>query len=233
MLEIPFHIVLVFILTTLFTLVLFAVSMLQSDNEVVRNKANIISLSLLLWLIFQSTLSLNKWYMDRVSIPPHITFPIAVALVVLLSVFLSKRGKRFEASLSLKTLTWIHIVRLPVELVLLWLSQHKQVPLSMTFHGFNFDIVFGITAPIMAGLYFNRKKISKSVLLIWNVLGIISLATIVVIAAGAAPTAMQQWDFQTPNYAITHFPFIWLPSFIVPIVLFAHIKAIRQLRRAE
>jgi hypothetical protein len=232
MLELPFHIPLVFILTTLTTLVFFAVSMLQSSSEVVRNRANIISLSLLLWLIFQSTLSLNKWYMDRVSVPPHITFPIAVAMVVLLSVFLSKKGQRFESSLSLQTLTWLHIVRVPVELCLLGLSQHKQVPTSMTFHGFNFDIVFGITSPLMAVLYFNRKKISNTALLIWNFLGIVSLLTIVVIAAGAAPTAFQQWDFQTPNYAVTHFPFIWLPSFIVPVVLFAHIKAIRQLMRS-
>lgn len=229
MLPIPYHITLVFIHTTLATFVFFLFSMFLANSEKVRRRSNFISLLLLLWIVFQSTLALNGWYMDRVSLPPHIAFPIIVSAILITFLFITSSGRKFVDSLSLQTLTWLHLVRLPVEVCLLWLAYQKQVPFSMTFEGFNFDILFGITAPIMALLYFRWKKISKQVLLVWNVLALLSVIIIVVIAAGAAPTTVQAWNFSQPNYAILHFPFIWLPSVIVPIVILAHLKAIRQL----
>ncbi|HVF96549.1 MAG TPA: hypothetical protein VM871_04480, partial [Flavisolibacter sp.] len=35
--------------------------------------------------------------------------------------------------------------------------------------------------------------------------------------------------FDQPNIAVLYFPFIWLPSFIVPVVLLSHLVCIRQL----
>jgi hypothetical protein len=32
-----------------------------------------------------------------------------------------------------------------------------------------------------------------------------------------------------PNLAILHFPFVWLPACVVPLVLLAHLTAIRAL----
>lgn len=128
----------------------------------------------------------------------------------------------------MKYLIWIHLVRIPVEICLLWLAQNKQVPFSMTFEGYNYDIIFGLTAPIVALLYFKFKRIPSSVFLAWNILGLISLLAIVIRAAGATPTKLQVWDFEQPNYAVLHFPFIWLPSVIVPIVMLAHLIAVRR-----
>ena len=228
MLDLPYHITLVFILTTLFTLVLFLISLAVSKDPIIQKRAHFISLILLLWTIFQSTLALNAWYMDRVSVPPHIAFPVITFSLVTLSLFLLPRGRRLLDGFSMKHLVWIHVVRIPVELCLYWLAQNKQVPVSMTFDGYNFDIIFGLTAPLVAIAYFNRKWISSKVFLTWNILGIISLLAIVIRAAGAAPTKLQAWDFEQPNYAVLHFPFIWLPSVIVPIVLLAHLIAVRR-----
>lgn len=228
MLDLPYHITLVFILTTLFTLVLFLVSLAVSKDPVIQKRAHLISLLLLLWTIFQSTLALNGWYMDRVSVPPHIMFPVITFAVIILSLFAIPGGRRILDGFSMKILVWIHVVRIPVEICLYWLFQQKQVPVSMTFSGYNFDIVIGLTAPIVALLYFNRKVLSKGIFLGWNILGIISLLAIVIRAAGATPTKLQMWDFDRPNYAVLHFPFIWLPSVIVPIVLLAHLIVIRR-----
>jgi hypothetical protein len=118
-----------------------------------------------------------------------------------------------------------------VEIVLYQLAIHKQLPWSMTFKGLNFDIVFGITAPIMAILYFRMKKINFRVMQIWHWLGLLSVGLVVLRGIGSLPSPLQWWDFSQPNYAVMHFPFVWLPSFIVPVVIFAHIAAMRQLRK--
>ncbi|HLL95226.1 MAG TPA: hypothetical protein VK404_09645, partial [Spirosoma sp.] len=48
-------------------------------------------------------------------------------------------------------------------------------------------------------------------------------------AALAAPTPFQQIAFEQPNIGILYFPFVWLPSVVVPLVLMAHVSAFWQL----
>ena len=222
MLDVPSWLNFFFIAITLVTY-LFIVSSLIFGSDRVRKRMHAIALLMLAWVIFQSTLSLNRWYMDREAMPPHLAFPVATTLVILSLLLFTGRGKRFISGLSLQTLTWLHVIRIPVEIALYWLAFYKQVPWSMTFYGHNFDIIFGITAPIMAYGYFQKGWFSLKVLKIWNILGVISLLIIVITAFGAAPSPIQAWDFERPNYAVTHFPYSWLPSFIVPAVLFSHL----------
>ncbi len=231
MLELPIKLHLVFILTTLLTFIFVAMAGLLSKDKKIQRISNVVSLVVLLWLIFQSTLSLNKWYMDREAMPPHMLFPLITSIVVVSTLFIFQSGKRWMDGISLSVFTWIHVVRLPVEICLFWLATHKQLPWSMTFDGFNYDIIFGITAPIMALLYFNFKKISSMVMLVWNALGLISVLLVFIRGIGSLPSPIQIWDFSQPNYAVMHFPFIWLPAFIVPTVVLAHLIAIRRLRK--
>jgi hypothetical protein len=201
-----------FIVTALLTYVWVVLGMLQSQNERTAKAANIFSLLLLMWCIFQSTLALNKWYIDRTSSPPHLTFALAVPLILFVTTMLIPFTRKIWDGIGIFHLTAIHIVRIPVEIALWMLYTFKQIPVSMTFAGFNFDIIMGVSALLVAFLVY-RKKIGKKALIAWNILGI-------------------QWrDFNQPNYAIIHFPFVWLPSLIVPVVLFAHVLSLRSLLR--
>ncbi|MDB6080057.1 MAG: putative transrane protein of unknown function, partial [Akkermansiaceae bacterium] len=49
----------------------------------------------------------------------------------------------------------------------------------------------------------------------------------------SAPFPFQRLALDQPNVAILSFPFIWLPTFIVPVVLFTHLASIRQLARFD
>ncbi len=229
MLPLPQHITLVFIITTLAGFIIAALSVAFSERKGLSKKATIIALFLMMWLIFQSTLALNGWYMDRVAKPPHIIFPLFVNLTLIALAFTTSLGRKFIDSISLKVLVWIHIIRIPVELCLYWLAQNKQVPWSITYEGYNFDIVFGITAPVFILLFF-KNKISKNVFFVWNILGLISVLGVFIRAAGAVPSPIQLWDFNQPNYAVLHFPFIWLPSFLVMAIILTHLITIRKLR---
>ncbi|MFN5557707.1 MAG: hypothetical protein ACK48F_15940, partial [Chryseotalea sp.] len=107
------------------------------------------------------------------------------------------------------------------------------IPDLMTFEGYNFDIISGITAPIIYFLYFVKGKISKSIVLFWNFVCLGLLANILTIALFSAKTPFQQFAFEQPNIGVTYFPFVWLPAVIVPIVLFSHIASIQQLSKNE
>jgi hypothetical protein len=45
----------------------------------------------------------------------------------------------------------------------------------------------------------------------------------------SAPTPLQQFAFDQPNIALAYFPFVLLPSVVVPMVIFAHLASIRQI----
>ena len=125
-----------------------------------------------------------------------------------------------------KTLTLVHIVRIPVELTIFWLFQSKLMPQIMTFEGWNFDILSGISAPIIAYFAFRCNKINRPILIAWNIFALLLLANIVTIAILSLPSPIQKLAFEQPNYAVLYFPFIWLPTIIVPIVLFTHLASL-------
>jgi hypothetical protein len=70
----------------------------------------------------------------------------------------------------------------------------------------------------------------------WNVLGLALLANIVAIAVLATPTPFHHFVNEPPNLLPSTFPYVWLPTFLVPAALFGHLlvfRAIRGQRLAE
>ncbi|MFY7732757.1 MAG: hypothetical protein ACOVSR_04690 [Bacteroidia bacterium] len=229
--NLPYYISFIFALTTTATLLLFVNTIKNSSHEETRKKANFIALGLIGWLIIQAVLTLQNVYnTNTYSFPPKIILlGILPAFVTILLLFTTTKGKQFIASLPLKNLTYLNTVRVPVEMVLFWLFVNKTIPELMTFEGRNFDILAGITAPIIAYLGFKKTSVNRPLLLIWNFVCLGLLINIVLNALFAAPTPVQKFAFDQPNIAILYFPFSWLPTFIVPIVLLGHLISIKQL----
>ena len=218
--DLPFYIPAIFVLTTGLTLWFFY----RTTN---RSRAALIIA--LLFLAVQMALGLMGFFQVTDTLPPRFVLLAPPPVLLIISLFFSAKGKHFLDSLDLKFLTLLHIVRIPVELVLYWLFLHQGVPELMTFEGRNFDIFSGLTAPLVYYFGFVKKKLSRKVILLWNFICLGLLFNIVINAILAAPTPIQQFAFDQPNIAILYFPFVWLAGFIVPVVLLAHLAAIRQL----
>lgn len=184
---------------------------------------------LLVWLVFQSFLGILGFYQNLNAIPPRFAMLLLPAIIAIILLFSLPKGRAFIDSLSLEKLTILHIVRVPVEIVLFWLFLQKAIPQLMTFEGRNFDILAGISAPIVYYLVFVKHNMNKRMLLIWNVICLGLLLNIVVNALLSAPLPFQQFAFEQPNVAILYFPFNLLPSVVVPLVLLAHLVVIRRL----
>jgi hypothetical protein len=151
------------------------------------------------------------------------------AVLLIAGLFMTVKGRVYIDSLDTKALTFLHIIRIPVELCLYWLFIHKSIPQLMTFEGRNFDIIAGFTAPLVLYFGYIKNKLSKAVLLLWNFVCLGLLLNIVINAILSAPSAFQQFAFEQPNTAIFYFPFVWLPCCVVPLVLLAHLVCIRKL----
>lgn len=233
--NLPTYISVAFGLTTVATLILFVWTVKNSNSQTTIKNSTKILIGLALWLMVQTVLTLGNFYnSDTNSLPPKIlllgVFPVALTIIAL---FATEKGRQFIDSLPLTNLTYLNIVRVPVEIVLFWLFVNKAIPELMTFSGRNFDIVAGITAPLIAYFGLTKGKISKNVILLWNFICLGLLINIIANAFLSAPSPLQKFAFDQPNIAILNFPFSWLPTFIVPIVLFGHLVSIRQLTRKQ
>jgi hypothetical protein len=99
----------------------------------------------------------------------------------------------------------------------------------MTFEGRNPDILSGLTAPLIYWLAFRGGKTNRPLLIIWNLIALGFLINIVTHAFLSFPFPLQQLAFDQPNRAVLYFPFVWLPTIVVPIVLFCHLSSLWQL----
>ncbi|RKN78510.1 hypothetical protein [Ulvibacterium marinum] len=219
MAEISIFITIGFILTTIATIWLFFKA--SGNRRVV--------LFILLWSSIVGILGLNGFYQKLDAVPPRFIFLLGPVLLFVLLLSMTKKGKKFMGSLDLKWLTLLHCIRVPVELVLYFVFLEGLVPELMTFEGYNFDILSGLTAPILYYLVFVKKKVGVNGLLLWNIICLGLLLNILTIAVLSAQTPIQKMAFDQPNIGVTYFPLVWLPTVVVPIVFLSHLASIAQI----
>lgn len=227
----PLYMPIAFILITLLALGFVTLLINTASKSVSRNTFCQIIAIIIAWLVLQASLSyLGIYSQSPEAIPPRIILlGVLPPIIAILILFITRQGKLFIDRMSMQMLTYVHLIRIPVELVLYGLFLNGTIPELMTFEGRNLDILAGITAPIVGFLGISQHKMGKTTLLLWNFICLGLLLNIIVTAILSAPSPFQQLAFAQPNIAILYFPFSWLPVFVVPLVLFAHLAAIRKL----
>lgn len=118
--QIPFYVTAIFLASTLYTFLIISWCIKGSDSSRTGNRSTYIILGLLVWIIIQGIISKNNYYLDYTdSMPPKIfLYGVFPNILLILGLFFIPAGKTFIDELPLENLTYIHIVRIPIELVL-------------------------------------------------------------------------------------------------------------------
>jgi hypothetical protein len=220
----PFYVPLVFVVSIVMALYLFY-------------RASGRSLAFLLvalsWITLQSLLSASGFYAAP---GKPLRFPLLLMPPIILGLIYSytPKGRRFFSALDIRLLTGLQLIRLLVEPVLYWLSLYHLVPKVMTFEGKNFDILTGLTVPIIYYFGFVRKTLPAWLMITWNWMGIGLLAVVVSIGVNSAlhpgqTIASFNAGAGPSPFAIQQFPWALLPGFLVPTAFFGHVASIRLL----
>lgn len=180
---------------------------------------------LLAWTIMQSALAISGFYQITNTFPPRFLLVLLPTTILIVVGLLPKYRKSLVGSRNRALSTFLHTVRIPVEIVLLYLFINKMVPELMTFEGRNFDILAGLSAPIM-GMLILTKRAGIGLLIAWNVAALFLVSFILFNGILSAELPFQQFGFEQPNRAVTYFPYVLLPAVIVPIVLYTHLSDI-------
>ena len=100
-------------------------------------------------------------------------------------------------------------------------------PIEMSWSGWNFDIVSGVTALLLAPV---AHRTPVWVLHAWNLLCLGLVMSVVTIAVLSMPTPFQLIATDPPNTWIATFPYVWLPTVHVTLAWLGHIVLFRKLR---
>ncbi len=228
--SVPQSIQLLFIGTTLLTLILFARTMRIS--QIKTELSRLITACMLLWLCIIGYVAYSGFLLNT-ELPPNFILAVLPPIIAIVIAFNTKKGKEFIDQLSLLHLTILSVVRIPVEIGLHSLFLANVLPEEMTYSGLNFDIIAGITAPLVAYFGIYKKMMGRKSLLAWNIICLGLLLTIITVSILSAPLPFQQMGIGIEQFAMMYYPFNWLPAFIVPVVLFTHFVAIRRLLKKE
>jgi hypothetical protein len=183
------------------------------------------------WAAVQTLVANTGFYAATDTEPQRMALALGPPLLAIAALFVTRAGRAFLDRINLRWLILVHVVRIPVELVLHALFVAGLVPQVMTFEGRNFDIVSGLTAPLVAVAGFHRGQPRRGLLLAWNISCLVLVLNVVAHGILSVPGPLQQFGFEQPNVGLLRAPFVWLPSLIVPVVILSHLAAIRQLRR--
>jgi hypothetical protein len=178
-----------------------------------RGQARLLA-ALIGWVALTGALAASG-VLDRWAVPPPLNMVLVLGAVLTVVGVRSAVGRQVVDHTPLAALVVFHTFRLPLELVMHEAATAGIMPPQMTFTGWNFDIVTGATAPIVAlGVW--RGWWGPAVVAAWNVLGSALLAAIVGIAIASTPLfAAFGTDAAHVNTWIAHVPYVWLPTVCV------------------
>ncbi|MCB0493524.1 MAG: hypothetical protein KDC93_14045 [Cyclobacteriaceae bacterium] len=196
------------------------------QNKIFKN----VIIGLTLWMVMLSILSIIGFFSDFSGFPPRFIIILLVPMITLVwSLLISKITKQLLILIPPQTIINLQVFRVFVEILLWMLFIQNLLPIQMTFEGRNFDIIAGITAPLVAYLAYSKNLLSKNMVIAWNFICLGLLLNIVLTAILSMPTPFRYFMNEPSNTVVAEFPIIFLPGFLVPLAYGLHFLSIRQL----
>lgn len=172
---------------------------------------------LLGWVALTGALAHLNLLTDISQRPPAIAWLIAISFILATAIAVSPLGRNLAQAVPIAGLIGFQAFRIVVELLLHQGYLAGLVPLPMTWEGRNWDIVTGVSALPLAYLAY-QGTLPRWAALLWNILGFALLINVMTVAFLTAPAFVRQ------------FPYVWLPTLLVPTAWVGHLVLFRRLQ---
>ena len=189
-----------------------------------------------IWLAYIFTLSFSG-ILTSFALPPRVPLLLVLPFIIFLIYFFTRsRFKPLIDSVPPHWLVYFQSFRIGVEL-LIWYTFMKGVfPHHVTYEGYKFDILAGLTAPVIGYLVAKQATGSKTILIIWNILGLLLLFNVVFIF-NTITYFPQLWHHGASILKVKYgmLPLALLAGVFMPAAVFMHVLSlvniIRQLKK--
>lgn len=204
------------------------------ENEIaIVRRTGIALAALAAWMILTGEIAARGVIAQFDRQPPPMLFVFLVVIALGLRLGFSRVGDRLVRGISLPVLIGLQAFRFPLELVMHRAAKEGVMPLQMSYSGWNFDILTGISA-IVVSILLATGRMSRKGVWIWNVGGMVLLAGIIILAGASSPMIRAFGDEPSKvNTWVAYFPFIWLPAVLVVAAIAGHVVITRKLLREQ
>lgn len=186
-----------------------------------------------LWVGYVSILA-GTGFLADFSLPPKlVVFVILPAFAIITWFFTARKFRNIIDGFPITFTVYFQSFRIMVELLILGLYKEGLGPELVSFEGRNFDILAGLSAPIVGYLAYSRKVLSHKAVIMWNICCLLLLANIVFIFISLI-VRPQIWGFESIPVSLDfpRLPYVYIAAAFMPTAVFMHVFSIKKSLKA-
>lgn len=180
------------------------------------------------WLALTAALAHAGFFAAEGVTPPRFLWLMLPTFALPVGLALSRAGAAL-AQAPIAVLVGSQVFRFPLELFMHRAATEGVMPVQMSYSGYNFDVLTGVSALAVAALS-GLGRAPRWLIWAWNLLGTVLLLNILAIAVASLPQIRAFGDDPSRvNTWIAFFPFVWLPAALVGTAVLGHSLLWRRL----
>jgi hypothetical protein len=199
------------------------------EGHKARRRATMVVLTGAAWMALTAFVAARGILRNWEATPPPFALLVVAIIALACVIAFGPQGRRLALGVPLWVLVAVQGFRLPLELAMHAMYERGVMPQQMSYSGWNFDILSGITALIVAAVV-RAGRAPRWLVAAWNVLGLALLVNVVTIAIASTPR-VQAFGPDRVNVWVMDSPFVWLPAVMVLAALAGHLVIFRALSR--
>jgi hypothetical protein len=163
-------------------------------------------------------------------LPRFVIFLIAPAFLFTGIFIFTNRNNTWLHHIPKSWLVYLQSFRILVETLFVVSVAEGVLHPNVTIEGYNFDMILGFTAPTVAFLAFGKKLISEKMVVAWNYLGLLVLASVIfVFLTTVFFPGLYGSENNLMPMEFTKYPYTLVAGFLMPVAVFIHVLSIMQL----
>jgi hypothetical protein len=205
---------------------------IPNSSQVKRNHKSILIIGLVTWL-FYNTIMGYSGILATYDLPPRFPLFLIFPIFAFTGIFIYKsKNAPWLQNINPSELVYFQSFRILVETLFIFSISEGILHKNVTLEGYNYDMLIGLSAPVIGVLAFKFKKLSLKAVLYWNYLGLLVLASVIFVFTSTTyfPKIYGESEKIMP-LALTQPPYIFIAGILMPAAVFIHFLSIIQIKQ--
>ena len=210
----------------------YGLKKIGKDSRTINKRVTFVALGISGWLVYTYILA-GSGFLQNFNLPPRFPIFLIFPLFIFTGIVLYKnRNSKILSAIPQSWAIYFQSFRIVVEILFVATVGVGFLHPEVTIEGYNYDMLFAFTAPVIGYFVFKAAKLSKTAALIWNYLGLVVLASVIALFTTTVFTP-SLWGSETSlaPVEIVTFPYVLVAAFLMPLAVFIHIFSILQLKK--
>lgn len=200
------------------------------NKQMARKKLLLVVLGLLAWHLYILLMG-TSGFLNNFEFPPRFALFLILPAFLFTGIFAYlNRNNAWLQNVPPSWLVYYQSFRILIETLFVFTVAAGILHKNVTIEGYNYDMVFGYSAPII-GYLFSRNIIKyRNLAIAWNYLGLAVIAFIIFLFMSTIYTpSLYGEELNLMPMEFTNYPYVIVAAFLMPSAVFVHVLSLTQL----